>query len=247
MEQDNDPHHDGEYWLLAQMLNLSTGRVVVLDVGAHVGNWSAQAMALADQTGKAIELYAFEPASATRRILERNLQPRAGFEISPLALSSAAGEAEFFSNAPGSGTNSLSPASGAEKERVLVSTVDMWLEEHGVENVAMMKVDTEGYDFEVLKGAQRAIMQGKFEVIQFEYNWRWLLNRASLLNVFDFIRDKPYRIGKLVSDSIILYDAWHFEMDRYFEGNYVLVRSGGRIEALGRRATFDGCNTTVIE
>jgi hypothetical protein len=78
--------------------------------------------------------------------------------------------------------------------------------------------------------------------VQFEYNWRWLINHASLRDVFEYIKDKPYRLGKLVGRSIELFDAWHFELDRYFENNYVLIRRGSALLESANVVRFDESN-----
>lgn len=244
-EQRNSPECNGEYWLLSKLIEHVPDQGVLLDVGANLGHWSETALKLADQIGKKIDLHAFEPSSATRQQLVARLSSREGIQVSALALSSAVGEANFFSNGEGSGTNSLDPYSGSEVERVATSTIDAYLSEECIENVAMIKVDTEGFDFEVIKGANNTLVRGGIELLQFEYNWRWLFNKASLREVFNFIADKPYVLGKLRDQRIWIYDDWHFELDKFFEGNYVLIRSGSPLERLGTRAMLDGNNTVV--
>lgn len=44
---------------------------------------------------------------------------------------------------------------------------------------------------------------------------------------------------------MIYFDKWHFELDRYFENNYVLIRKGLPMEALGLCAEFNGNNVAV--
>ena len=241
----NSPDSNGEYWLLNHFIDAVADAAVLLDVGANKGEWSLHALAGASAAGKTIQLHAFEPSAATREILQRNLSPYRGVEVQALALSSTEGQANFFTNGIGSGTNSLSPISGTDTERVQLSTVDGFIRQRGIESIGMMKVDTEGFDLEVLKGAASSLARGAIELVQFEYNWRWLLNKASLREVFGLIEAKPYRLGKLIGKSIVFYDEWHFELDRFFENNYVLVRSGSAIERLGRTARFDQSNVAV--
>lgn len=62
---------------------------------------------------------------------------------------------------------------------------------------------------------------------------------------FALIKDMPYRLGKLSHGSIEFYDEWHFELDRFFENNYVLVRKGFSLERLGQTVYFDASNCPV--
>lgn len=242
----NAPERNGEYWLLEKYLASAKHGAVLFDVGANVGEWTLAATNTAKRTGTDIpRVFAFEPAAATRKILEARLAPLDNVDIIPFALSSEAGEATFYSNAVASGTNSLNPESGTACEQVHVSTFDAFVGEHQIGDIGMVKIDTEGYDLNVLTGARRALAEGKIEVIQFEYNWRWLLNRASLRNVFDLIKGTPYALGKLERQSIAFFNDWHFELDRYFENNYVLIRTDSPILHIGKMKRFDKSNVEV--
>lgn len=243
-EPPNDPSTNGEYWLLAEVLRRSGAGSALLDIGANVGAWSLHALELAAASHKPIRLIAFEPCSETRHILQQQLRARASAEVVPLAMSSKVGEADFFGTGT-AGTNSLHPISGAGCERVRLATLDSFCSERDLRHVAMAKIDAEGFDLDVLHGGSRLLAEGRIDVVQFEYNWRWLLNRASLLEVFRLISDKPYRVGKLTRGSLVFHDKWHFELDRYFEVNYVLVRRGCELEAIGRTARFDARNVSI--
>ena len=240
----NDPTRNGEYWLIKQLINGSAGSGVLFDVGANVGDWSCRALDIAKTANKEFNLIAFEPCSATRDLLQSRLPANASVEVCAMALSSLEGEADFFSKGAGVGTNSLSAISGSVAERVQLTTLDKFMERRNIERVAMLKIDTEGFDLNVLRGAGLALASGRIDLVQFEYNWRWLLNKASLFEVFRLIEDKPYRLGKLVGNSIVFYDKWHFELDRYFENNYVLVLKISDLEHLGRVSVFDLSNVS---
>lgn len=156
------------------------------------------------------------------------------------------GEATFYSGEVGAGTNSLSPASGSKAEIVKLTTVDEFLQQSGDGSVSMVKIDTEGFDLLVLRGAEKMLGEGRIEIVQFEYNWRWLINHACLRDVFDLITNKPYRLGKLVGEAIEFYEQWHFELDRYFENNYVLVRRDSELLRLGMNMNFDQSNAVTL-
>ena len=237
----NEPSINGEYWLLEQVLRASSGLQVLLDVGANKGDWTAQALGLV-QTPNEVHVHAFEPSLATRLMLTSRFRESAAVTVQPYALSETIGEARFYSNEDGAGTNSLSPSSGLNVEVAKLLTIDRFLQQSAIEIVSMLKIDTEGFDLLVLRGAERALKDGRIDVVQFEYNWRWLINHACLRDVFDLISDKPYVLGKLSSDGIEFYDQWHFELDRFFENNYVLVRNDSDLRLLGSTVQFDESN-----
>jgi FkbM family methyltransferase len=207
-----------------------------------MGDWTLRAVDVAARGNGKLSVYAFEPCAGTRALLTRRLSKHNVVKINGNALSSVEGEAYFYSNEIGSGTNSLSETSGGKRELVRMTTLDSFLAEGCISHIDMLKIDTEGFDFEVLKGGERILAAGLIELVQFEYNWRWLINHVALRDVFAYIKDKPYRLGKLVGNSIELFDEWHFEMDRYFENNYVLLRDGSRLLNIVNLVRFDESN-----
>lgn len=239
----NDPRTNGEYWLLAEVLRGASSGAVLFDVGANMGDWTVEAQRLCAEKNIQCNLHAFEPAAATRAMLSSRVSAFA--EVHACALSDRPGETAFYSTSVGAGSNSLYLMQGAEKEVVRLATLDQMIADAVDGGVLFVKVDTEGFDLSVLRGAEESLKGGLIEVVQFEYNWRWLQNHASLLDVFAFIEALPYRLGKLAGERIEFYDVWHFELDRFIEANFVLVRRGSSFEAFGTGMEFNDFNTAA--
>jgi FkbM family methyltransferase len=246
---DNDPARNGERWLQAQVLEIfhDEPRMVVLDVGANVGGWTRM---LLDQVpparAEALDVYAFEPVRSTFQTLQERLggHPRSG-RVHPVAvaLSDADGSVEMYEVEPNGTTNSLHPDPFLPARRVAIETqtADTFCARSGIAKVHLLKVDAEGHDCSVLRGAARLFAEERVMVAQFEYNHRWVYARHYLKDVFDFARDLPYAVGKLTPDRVELYDGWHFEMERFFEANYVLIHRSliGRIPAVHGTFSMD--------
>lgn len=241
-ERSNDPRTNGEYWLLERMLSGAQGTRVLLDVGANLGDWTAKACELCART-EGLTIHAFEPCAGTRRRLAARFEGRREVRVHGRAVSDASGERTFYSSEDGAGTNSLDPLSGPRSESVPVTTLDEFFRDQSLDSATMVKIDTEGFDLMVLRGAARLLQEGRIEAVQFEYNWRWLINHACLRDVFELIAGRPYALGKLVGEGIEFYGEWHFELDRFFEGNYVLVRDGSALRLLGTGMRFGPSNT----
>jgi FkbM family methyltransferase len=240
-EVHNDPSRNGEYWLLSQVLE-SGKETVLFDVGANLGDWSEQALRSARG---GVVVHAFEPSPATFRRLTERFRDKPAVRCREAAVAAEPGEVRFYSGGNGNGTNSLSEVSGGMAQVVPAVTIDSCLVENGITDVAMIKVDTEGFDFGVIQGAKAALAAGRIEVLQFEYNWRWLVNHRALRDVFLF-RDSvapAYLLGRLCDGHIEFHHEWHFELDRFFEGNYVLVRRDSRLLTLGSVYCFGASNT----
>ena len=171
----------------------------------------------------------------------------AAVTVQAYAVSDTQGEATFYTAEDGAGTNSLSPSSGPNTEVTGLITIDQFLHCSRLATVAMIKIDTEGFDLHVLRGAAQSLQRGQIEILQFEYNWRWLLNHACLRDVFALISEKPYRFGKLVGRDLEFHDRWHPELDRFFETNYVLVRSDSPLCGIGSEVKYDRSGVGIRE
>lgn len=241
-EPPNSPDENGEFALLSKVLSETSGPAILLDVGANRGEWSRKAVSLARANRLDVSVHAFEPLSGTRALLEKAIEELPEVRVYSVALSNAPGMAAFYSQSAGSGTSSLHPVSGARAEDVPVETLDAWITGRQCAPIRMIKIDVEGFDSLVLEGAAHTLREGLVDVIQFEYNWRWILNSRSLHWVFQFIKDKPYIFGKVVPGGVLTFEHWHFELDRFFEGNYLLLRRDSAVAKLGRQAWFDESN-----
>jgi FkbM family methyltransferase len=228
------------------------GPVVICDIGANVGEWSLAALAQARTSGLdggRFQLHAFEPVPGTRTLLEAALEGQAGVLVHPMAMSSTAGTATINVLADGAGTNSLERDTGAREVSTQVTietdTLTNLANRAGVEQIAFAKIDTEGHDFLVLSGAEALLQAGRIDALQFEYNHRWIFARRYLKDVFD-LRDKAapdYVIGRVCADRIEVLDAWHPELERFFEANYVMIHPAAIARFNLYRGTFDVSNT----
>ena len=144
------------------------------------------------------------------------------------------------------GINSLSEMDDATSiEQIYTQKFDNFLAQRQIEKVVFVKSDAEGHDFNIICGASDMFERGRVEVWQFEYNHRWLAEKRHLKDVFEFIADKPYRLGKLHNNGIEIYDKWHPELERFFEANYVLIKRGSEFESLCKPVSFN-CNNVLV-
>ena len=61
--------------------------------------------------------------------------------------------------------------------------------------------------------------------------------------MYKLIEDKPYYLGKLTDKKIIIFKKWHFELDKFFENNYVLIHKDSEHMASCVFAEYDESNT----
>lgn len=100
---------------------------------------------------------------------------------------------------------------------------------------------------EVIRGALPLLQQERISVLQFEYNHRWAFSKNFLRDVFVGIEHLPYKVAKLQSDHLLVFENWHPELDKFFEGNYALVHHDAISWFPSKSAIFDKFNTIAIK
>lgn len=78
---------------------------------------------------------------------------------------------------------------------------------------------------DVIRGSLRLLKAERISVLQFEYNHRWVFSRNFLRDVFVATKSMPYKVVKLQADHLLVFENWHPELDKFFEGNYALIHS----------------------
>jgi FkbM family methyltransferase len=69
-------------------------------------------------------------------------------------------------------------------------------------NVDFLKIDTEGYDLRVLKGAETLLRVGRIRFIQFEYNAHWLGVGSSLAEALCFLENFGFQLLLIRSSGL---------------------------------------------
>ncbi|WP_436533792.1 FkbM family methyltransferase [Actinoplanes sp. HUAS TT8] len=128
----------------------------VLDIGANVGIYAGIASALTRRTVRA-----FEPAPELAEVAARfAAENQLGFTVETLALGAENGTATFYMSDGSDTSNSLAEGFRASSEQltVTVETLDSFAARNGVVP-AVMKVDTETTEPDVLAGAAATIAE----------------------------------------------------------------------------------------
>jgi len=145
---------------------------IVFDVGAHYGATSAF---FAEHCPHA-KIYAFEPHGPSCAVFRRNIVSDA-VNVFNLALSDHSGQAEFHEFGKESTLNSLEAHAPypvrfnrkSETRIVDVDTVDAFCEKKCIRSISVLKVDTEGHDLSVMRGASRLFERRAIDFVLFEF------------------------------------------------------------------------------
>lgn len=149
-----------------------------IDVGANIGYLTGL---LAQRAGASGLIYACEPCPPTYqqlqaniRLIEHGLQNLAPIKSYPMGLSDHVGEATLILNSPGQvdsfeeddGAPHIGqPSVGSETVTIQTTTLDELVGDRAID---VMKIDVEGHELAVLRGARNALHQRRIQHIVFE-------------------------------------------------------------------------------
>ena len=144
----------------------------VLDIGANVGFYTRF---LAENSGPAVSILAFEPAPANLRRLGPETSGLANVKILPWAVAAAPGQVELTLSPDSAIDHHLAGPAGAGAQTVLVKAVA--LDEMDWPLVDLIKMDIQGAEYLALRGMTKLLARSPGCVIVMEL-WPWGLRRA---------------------------------------------------------------------
>jgi FkbM family methyltransferase len=106
---------------------------------------------------------------------------------------------------------------------VEVVTLDNFCRQMNISNIRLLKIDTEGFELEVLKGAKDLISRQAIEIVQFEFNE---MNPYTRVFLRDFIEILPgYRLYRLLPAGLLPLEPYvPLEHELFAFQNVIAVR-----------------------
>lgn len=151
---------------MRRLSDVETG-AILFDVGANVG----QSVALFRARFKSPIIHSFEASPSTFKQLKERTQGVPDLHLNNFALGAHTEQRIFQENA-NSTLSSFLPigkdfvtAEVTAQVQVEVNTIDSYCSGAGVEHIDVLKTDTQGFDYEVLKGAVRMMQHHKIHLI----------------------------------------------------------------------------------
>ena len=179
---------------------------IVFDVGANEGESALNFLELfPDAT-----VYSFEPLPEAYASLQAMARLRTRLVPVNVALGAEHGLAVLNQNAlqttssvlptaPSSRAFLGGPALSTQRQvHISITTLDAFTAEHKVGIIDLLKIDVQGYELEVLKGASLMLSSGRIRVIVLEVNFAPLYERqASFEEISTFLQSNGFHLSCL--------------------------------------------------
>jgi FkbM family methyltransferase len=180
----------------ADMKHVVGERPMMFDVGANEG----QTVETIKVNWPGAVIHAFEPGPETFARLQRHAARFEGVTLNRAAVGGAAGTLPLIENSQSEMSSflPLGPSGwGTELRRtpVPVVTLDDYCASKGIDVIDVLKCDTQGYEMEVFRGADRLMTEGRVRLVYFEVTFRDLYHGLPPLDeLWRFLSDRQYRL-----------------------------------------------------
>ncbi|MEG3845592.1 FkbM family methyltransferase [Microcoleus sp. herbarium19] len=204
---------------------------VVFDIGANIGSWTNQVL----NKYPDVQIHLFEPAPPIYQTLLQNLaEPiKSGqLVLNNLAIAHQPEIREFYYYEKSSGWSTFHRRFEIEKQyniqspqpfQVLTATLDDYVQTRGIKRINFLKIDTEGGELEVLRGATNLLQKGKVDYIQFEYGGTFVDANITLKQVFEHLQKFRYTIFKILPAALQPLPQFSPEYENYEYSNFLAV------------------------
>lgn len=228
------PELTGETFLIRTLLPrvIAAREPVILDVGANVGDITVDLR----RAFPAARIVAVEPNPVTYDRLSKAV---AGLNVETLRAGMGASEGtgvlHCYRNDPVSGHASMfrdmfdlykgygiEGADDLQSIEFPIRTLDATCRELGIEQIDYLKIDVEGYEAEVLKGARALLEAKKIATIQFEFTDCNVLSRTFMRDFYELLQG--FTFFRLAPDHLVPLGPYAARLEVFQFQNILAVR-----------------------
>ena len=213
-------------WNDVARLSRSQPIQIAFDVGAHVG-----------QTARALVRYfpqarilSFEPMPDTFKALEKNTQSLSRVTAYDIAFGARNETKKMYVYGDTSTTNSFVPDAPfaitfpkpATTRDIEVITIDSFAENNRIERIDLLKIDTEGFDIQVLQGATSLFDRRAIRFVYSEFNEITKFQGSTggvFLELYEFLTKYDFRLVAIYTDYIKPHKNFFSVRNALFVGN----------------------------
>ena len=201
--------------------------ITIFDAGANIGDYAKE---VAQFFGDDALIHSFEPSAKAFEQLKANTSDIKNIRVSNFGLSDSEKEQLLYSDYEGSVWGSLYKRNLEEyrmsletTETIRLSTVDSYCKVNNIERIHFLKIDVEGSEFDVLKGAQYMLDNKKIDIIQFEFSSANVDSRTFFRDFYYLLKDN-YNIFRILKDGLHDLEDYQQNYEVFLTTNYLAVR-----------------------
>lgn len=199
---------------------------VAVDVGANNGEWAISFAQLIKNS----RVFTFEPQKKAFEKLTSNTSKFSNIENFNYGLGETDQDAVLFSDFSGSGMASLSKRdithlglSFEQKEKISLTSLDLMIKKGKLDRIPnILKIDVEGHELGVLKGAINSL--NEIKILQFEFGGTCIDTKVFFKEYWDLLGKYEFEFFRLTPRGLIKVRSYS-ENDEVFRfTNYFAIK-----------------------
>ena len=196
----------GEEKFLERHKQFLSGKTII-DIGANLGNYSQAVCKIVPN----VTLFSFEPHPKLFPKLEEKAH-RFGFTPIDKAVSDKLGNVKLYDFCEENETTTQASLvketvemfkKGIKSFNIECVTLDSFVTDSNIDHIGLLKIDTEGLDIRVLKGAEKTIKNKRVDIIQFELIPADVITKTFLKDFFDILTPQYDIYRQCLNGSLI--------------------------------------------
>ena len=202
----------GEAFVIESVLPKVIGKTkqIIFDVGANEGEYSK----LLSEHFSNAEIYSFEPVVDTYSILNSNLSQNKNIKCFNIGLGDKQEVVDIYTYDTKDNNKHASVYSSVITDlhyapndiksfTVAMDTIDDFCNKEEISCIDFLKIDTEGHELSVLKGATSLLKKKAVKLIQFEFNEMNIVSRVFLKDFYDLLNQYEYDIYRMDEKRLV--------------------------------------------
>lgn len=107
-------------------------------------------------------------------------------------------------------------------ETIKIITLDNFCVDNNINHIHYLKLDVEGHELSVLKGAKNTFSSAKIDWIQFEFGGCNIDSRTYFRDFFDLLSPN-YNIYRLVRNGLVPINRYHETLEIFTTTNFIAI------------------------
>jgi FkbM family methyltransferase len=108
-------------------------------------------------------------------------------------------------------------------EEIEINTIDNFCKINKIEKINFLKMDVQGYEYNILIGAKKMLESGKIEYIQFEFDEPNIENKIFFKDFWNLLSDK-YDIYQSLYNGLVRIEKYDHNLENFNCMNYLAVK-----------------------
>lgn len=219
----------GELWVLEFIKRVlkDEQNLVIFDVGAHKGYYATAVLNVFQEQAKVL---CFEPSASTFKELEANLSSFKNISLFNFGFGEREETVDLYYTSTGETTASIFSKEQFHTnqslleltEKIYLKSLDEFCRENQIKKIDFLKLDVEGNELNIVKGAKELMSSNSINFIQFEFG-ETNVNSRTYFRDFFYLLNPLYRIYRVLNPGLAPIDKYSHMHEVFRVTNYLAV------------------------